>query len=126
MSSPWVKTRKHLQGLLHCTQTSGTSGEQPIDSILRQYRPTEKELAMWRKSRGALFLTIILFSMTTLLAGEEPLSYPKTRRVEHTDDYHGTKVADPYRWLEDDVRKSPAVAEWVAEENKLTFAYLHA
>ena len=81
---------------------------------------------MWRKSRGALFLTILLFSMTTLLAGEEPLSYPKTRRVDHTNDYHGTKVADPYRWLEDDVRKSPAVAEWVAEENKLTFAYLHA
>ncbi len=54
------------------------------------------------------------------------LSYPKTKRINHTDDYHGTKVADPYRWLEDDVRKSPEVAEWVAEENKLTFAYLHA
>src|SRR5262249_30281466 len=36
----------------------------------------------------------------------------------------GTKVADPYRWLEDDVRTSKDVAEWVEAENKVTFAYL--
>lgn len=30
------------------------------------------------------------------------LNYPKTKKVDQTDDYHGTKVADPYRWLEDD------------------------
>jgi prolyl oligopeptidase len=64
--------------------------------------------------------------MTNILAGEKRLSYPATKRIEHTDDYNGTKVADPYRWLEDDVRKFPEVAEWVAEQNKLTFAYLHA
>src|SRR5262249_23064039 len=56
----------------------------------------------------------------------EPLSYPQTRRVDHVDDYHGTKVADPYRWLEDDVREVPEVANWVAEQNKITFAFLHA
>ena len=60
------------------------------------------------------------------MAGDKPLSYPKTRPVKQVDVYHGTKVADPYRWLEDDVRKSPDVAEWVAAQNKLTFAYLHA
>ncbi|MHB1422676.1 MAG: prolyl oligopeptidase family serine peptidase [Gemmataceae bacterium] len=64
--------------------------------------------------------------MTTILAGESRLSYPNTKRIKHSDDYHGVQVADPYRWLEDDVRKSREVAEWVAEENKLTFAYLHA
>ncbi len=59
-------------------------------------------------------------------AADEPLTYPATRRVDVVEDYHGTKVADPYRWLEDDVRKSKEVAEWVAEENKVTEAYLKA
>src|SRR5690348_18382671 len=79
-----------------------------------------------RRTWSALFLASILFSMTTILADEKHLSYPDTKRIDHTDDYHGVKVADPYRWLEEDVREVPAVAEWVAEENKLTFAYLHA
>src|SRR5262249_19163448 len=47
-----------------------------------------------------------------------------TKKGDQMDDYHGTKVADPYRWLEGDVRENKAVAEWVAEENKVTFAYL--
>jgi prolyl oligopeptidase len=79
-----------------------------------------------RRTWGALFLASVLFSMTNILAGEKRLNYPPTKRIDHTDDYHGTKVADPYRWLEDDVRKYPEVAEWVAEQNKLTFSYLHA
>src|SRR5262249_28749133 len=54
------------------------------------------------------------------------LHYPQTRRVDQVDVYHGTKVLDPYRWLEDDVRKSKEVAEWVAAENVVTFAHLEA
>ncbi len=50
--------------------------------------------------------------------------YPETKTVDQTDNYHGTVVADPYRWLEDDVRNSFAVKEWVEEQNKVTFAYL--
>jgi len=50
------------------------------------------------------------------------LEYPQTRKVDQVDEYHGTKVADPYRWLEDD--NSPETAKWVEAENKLTFAYL--
>jgi prolyl oligopeptidase len=42
--------------------------------------------------------------------------------VDHVDDYHGTPVADPYRWLEQDTAK--AVAAWVAEENAVTNSYL--
>jgi prolyl oligopeptidase len=52
------------------------------------------------------------------------IAYPSTRRVDHVDIYHGVKVADPYRWLEDDVRKSPEVAAWVEAQNRVTFAYL--
>src|SRR6266536_4396794 len=50
------------------------------------------------------------------------LSYPPTAKVDQIDDYHGTKVADPYRWLEDD--NSPQTAAWVEAQNKVTFAYL--
>src|SRR5882672_6062930 len=50
------------------------------------------------------------------------LTYPETKRVEVVDDYFGTKVPDPYRWLEDDT--TPEVAAWVEAENKVTFGYL--
>ena len=59
-------------------------------------------------------------------ADEMKLTYPDTRRVEQVDEYHGVKVADPYRWLEQDARKAPEVAAWVAAENEVTFAYLKA
>ncbi|HSF17012.1 MAG TPA: prolyl oligopeptidase family serine peptidase [Vicinamibacteria bacterium] len=50
--------------------------------------------------------------------------YPKTRKVEQVDDYHGTKVEDPYRWLEDDHADETKV--WVEAQNKVTFAYLES
>ncbi len=59
-------------------------------------------------------------------AGDTPLKYPKTKRGDQVDDYHGTKVPDPYRWLEADVRESKDVAAWVEAENKVTNAYLEA
>ncbi|HEX5104370.1 MAG TPA: prolyl oligopeptidase family serine peptidase [Pirellulaceae bacterium] len=50
------------------------------------------------------------------------LTYPATRRDEQTDEYHGTQVADPYRWLEDlDSRQTRA---WVQAQNEVTFAWL--
>ncbi len=51
-----------------------------------------------------------------------PLRYPVTKTVPHVDDYHGTKVADPFRWLEDDT--ASAVKSWVTEQNALTFSVL--
>ena len=50
------------------------------------------------------------------------LTYPATKKVDQVDDYFGTKVPDPYRWLENN--DSPEVAAWVEAENKVTFAYL--
>ncbi len=66
---------------------------------------------------------LLLWSLASL-AGDTPLKYPKTKRVDQVDDYHGTKVLDPYRWLEADVRESKDVAAWVEAENKVTNAYL--
>ena len=55
-------------------------------------------------------------------ASPSRLVYPETKTVEVVDDYFGTKVADPYRWLEDE--KTPEVANWVKAQNVVTFNYL--
>ena len=52
------------------------------------------------------------------------ITYPETRRDAVVDDYAGQQVADPYRWLEADVRGDEAVAGWVAAQNAITSAYL--
>jgi len=57
-------------------------------------------------------------------AATTPLPYPDAPRVDQIDDYFGTRVADPYRWLED--TDSPATLAWVKAENELTFGYLAA
>ncbi|MBN1144831.1 MAG: S9 family peptidase [Bacteroidales bacterium] len=51
------------------------------------------------------------------------LTYPATPKVEVSDNYFGTPVADPYRWLEDDTAAS--VAEWVKMQNELTDSFLN-
>jgi prolyl oligopeptidase len=50
------------------------------------------------------------------------LTYPVTRRSNHTDDYHGTQVAAPYRWLED--LNAPETIDWIAAQNAITFEHL--
>ncbi len=68
-------------------------------------------------------LILGIATMTTSLPAAD-VTYVKTRRVDHVDVHHGTKVPDPYRWLEDDVRKSKPVTNWVEAQNKVTFGYL--
>src|ERR1035437_7907998 len=53
---------------------------------------------------------------------QNQLQYPHIKKVDTTDNYFGTKISDPYRWLEDD--NSAETAEWVKSENKVTFDYL--
>ncbi|HJP90637.1 MAG TPA: prolyl oligopeptidase family serine peptidase [Pyrinomonadaceae bacterium] len=55
-------------------------------------------------------------------ASDSKITYPETKKVNQVDDYFGTKVPDPYRWLEDET--SPDTKAWVDEQNKLTFSYL--
>lgn len=52
------------------------------------------------------------------------LRYPATHRMDLVEDHFGVKVADPYRWLENDLRADPAVGEWIAQENALTRRYI--
>ncbi|MCF2516460.1 prolyl oligopeptidase family protein [Dyadobacter sp. CY351] len=64
--------------------------------------------------------TIAASMLTNGLA--QKLDYPSTNRVDHIDEYHGIKVSDPYRWLEDD--RSKETGEWVKAQNDVTFKYL--
>ena len=84
--------------------------------------------------RSALLLgaAIMLTPIASLASAESPattdaatnLIYPTTKTVNVVDEQFGVKVADPYRWLEDDVRVNADVADWVKSQNAITDAYL--
>ncbi len=68
---------------------------------------------------------LLAIVVAVLLAGcavTSRFQYPATSQITQVDDYHGTKVADPYRWLEDD--NSAETKAWVEAQNKVTFGYL--
>lgn len=71
-----------------------------------------------------LILTTIVMAILISCNGpvKKKIEYPVTKKGDVTDNYFGTKVPDPYRWLEDD--KSPETAAWVKEQNLVTFGYL--
>ena len=69
-----------------------------------------------------LALTFPAFAAAQTTAGA--LKYPVSIRANQVDDYHGVKVADPYRGLEDP--DSPQTKAWVQAQNALTFGYLEA
>jgi len=94
------------------------------------------------KAMTRLFAIVCLFVTGVLIIGSANLharaqnstgtsqqmmktnTYPVARKSDQIDDYHGVKVADPYRWLED--LDSEETRTWVEAENKLSFAFLEA
>lgn len=62
----------------------------------------------------------VIFLLPLFLSAQ--LQYPVTNKTNVIDDYHGTKIPDPYRWLEDD--RSEETKQWVTEQNKVTFGFL--
>ncbi len=73
---------------------------------------------------GALMLAACASAPETPQA--QRILYPETRTVDQVDTQFGVAVADPYRWLEQDVRTAPEVAQWVEAQNVVTRAYLDA
>ncbi len=67
-------------------------------------------------------LVLAFAILTPILAKGQSLRYPNTYRDTVVDDYFGTRVPAPYRWMEK--QNSPRVEKWVDEENKITFKYL--
>jgi len=65
---------------------------------------------------------LITTSMLTAQNSNMTVKYPETKKINHVDNYFGTEVQDPYRWLEDD--RSAETEAWVKAENKVTFSYL--
>ncbi len=69
----------------------------------------------------ALFMLCLILTLPMCKPAEK-IVYPVTAKGTQVDDYFGTKVADPYRWLEDD--KSAETGKWVEAQNAVTFDYL--
>ena len=81
------------------------------------------------RSLTILTLAIGLVATSPALAAdhenkENPLTYPETKTVDVIDEQFGEYISDPYRWLENDVREDPEVADWVKAQNTVTDAYL--
>ncbi len=72
-------------------------------------------------SRGVL-LSGMLLGQAAAAAPGQTMQYPAARRSDVVDDYHGTQVPDPYRWLEDP--DAPETRAWIEAENRLTESWL--
>src|SRR2546421_5065090 len=72
--------------------------------------------------RMSLFVLFVALAIIAFGKNERVFRYPDARKSDQIDDYHGTKVADPYRWLEDP--DSPESRAWIEAENKITFDFL--
>ena len=68
--------------------------------------------------------SILILAILSTQCLHAQLNYPSTRKADVKDDYHGTSIADPYRWLEDD--NSEETHNWVLAQNQVTNSYLSA
>ena len=82
-------------------------------------------MSIRRAALAAAAWLLLLAGAAGAASVKPPLAYPETRRDTVVDTLFGERVADPYRWLENDVRSDPEVADWVGRENALTHAYLN-
>ena len=71
---------------------------------------------------GIIGLGLVAGSLSAQSQNQSKLNYPETKKVDTLTDYFGTKVKDPYRWLEDD--RSEETENWVKRQNEVTFDYL--
>ena len=75
-----------------------------------------------KKLVSSLAIVMAISANAQSKKNEKGMKYPVTKKGETTDVYFGTKINDPYRWLEDD--RSPETEAWVKEQNQMTYGYL--
>ena len=73
-------------------------------------------------SKAYLIALIVLVALNINANSQVKILYPETRKMEHTDNYFGVEIKDPYRWLEE--TDSPETAKWIESQNEVTFGYL--
>jgi prolyl oligopeptidase len=71
-----------------------------------------------------VILSTMIVSSSLLSYGQSSIKYPATKKTDKVDLYFGNSIPDPFRWLEDD--RSAETADWVKEQNKVSFDYLAA
>ena len=67
-------------------------------------------------------ISLFAFLLCTIQLSMAQIKYPVSKKTNVNENYHGTTVADPYRWLEDD--NSEETKAWVKAQNEVTFDYL--
>lgn len=91
------------------------------------FRPSSRKTPMRRAALLALpllFATYFVSACSDSAATIPTIAYPETKRGDVVEKPFGQTIADPYRWLENDVRSDKEVASWVESQNKVTNAYL--
>jgi prolyl oligopeptidase len=88
--------------------------------MVGHFQAGSRRAAGWRRGKPLLLVAMALSVVATKAADIK--SPPSTKRGDVVDDYHGVKVADPYRWLED--QQSPATRAWIAAQNSYTRSFL--
>ena len=73
-------------------------------------------------SKKLLLPLVFVSFITASIPAQNGSGYPKAKKVDQIDDYHGVKVSDPYRWMEDTA--SADTQNWIEQQNKVTDAYL--
>ena len=79
---------------------------------------------MFRFACALLAAAGLAFSPQLVAQDMKPITYPETRRGDVVETLFGERIADPYRWLEEDVRNDSEVADWVERQNAVTRGYL--
>src|SRR5215471_711176 len=122
-----IEQRLSTVKVLRLTESSWLTSDElkPMQPILAAFRARGGRIETQRtKIHKCAILFFVVMAACQQHSADRKVSYPPTKTVSVVEDFFGTKIADPYRWMED--LDSKDVADWVAAQNTVTFAELAA